>query len=681
MQESEITIQVLYEIAMSIGNSLDLKKMLQKSLTTCLRKFNLDACAVVQGKSADKAVWLAPVYAIPRRIDKNEAFQAALRNIPEKIPEDRLEENLQRLPLTGRHGSMFYHIMALPGFGLLIFLRSRAPLEAHMINTLTPLNQKLAVACRACLRKERIQKMAVDLNRQDIERQKAETALKESHERLVTILNSIDALIYVADINTHEMIFFNWPMENLFGSHALQKPCFEVFRAEDEPCPQCANDTLMDSEGHPTGVVIWEDRNPVTGRWYIHHARAVKWMDGRWVRLQMSTDITKFKKMEQERIRDAHLQQTQRLEALGVLSGGIAHEFNNLLMAMLGNLSLIKFKIDESYPFYRHLNKIEESIRLAANLTDQLLGYARKGRHENINLQLNTMIQSSVSEFLKTHESVKVRMDLSKELHQIEADQRQIELVLWNLFSNAADAMPDGGDIFIQTGNVKRQDLRGKPYRLPVENYVELRIKDTGSGMSPEVRERIFDPFYTTKPMAVGRGAGLGLAATYGIIKSHNGFIDVISEERQGSEFIVYFPAITDAPGRLRAPAKGLSAPKTILLIDDEKLALEIGSQILKHLGYRVIEASSGMEAIALYNRSHNEIDVVLLDLIMPDMTGIETFEQIRADFPEAKILLASGYILDAEARRLLEQGADGFVKKPFSIEELYKTIEKVAKK
>jgi two-component system cell cycle sensor histidine kinase/response regulator CckA len=678
MRHSEVKLQVFYEIAMAIGNSLNLKKMLQESLNTYLRKFNFAGGAVLQGRQTDKGILLETAFAIPRRIERNKAFQAALGGIPEIIPPDRLEAFSSGLPISGQQDGMHYHVMELKNFGLLILLKAREPLDVYLLKSLKPLNRKLANACRACLRNDELKKTASDLKQENSERLKAEAALKESHERLVTILNSIDVLVFVADMQTHEMIFINRTMERLFGADATGRPCYQAFRDEIAPCIDCANESMLKAKNQTPGLVVWEDLNPVSGKWYIHHARAIKWIDGRWVRLQISTDITELKKLEGERICDAYQLQTQRLEALGILAGGIAHEFNNLLMAMLGNLSLIKFKTDESYPFGRHLNKMEESIRQAAGLTDQLLGYARKGRYEDTQLQLNSLIQTMAKAFAQKNTSIQVHSQLSEDLQPIIADQRQINHALSNLFSNAADAMPKGGHIYIRTANINRRDLTGKPYRIPAEEYIEIRLKDTGTGMTAEVREHIFDPFYTTKPMAAGKGAGLAMAATYGIIKAHNGFIEVISEPELGSEFIIYLPTAdnSDPPGRLsggKAPAS-----RTILLIDDEEVAMEVGTRILEHLGYRVLQAGSGKEALRKLKESSDAIDVVILDMVMPEMSGVETFELIKADFPRTKILMASGLIQDVEATRLLEHGADGFIKKPFMLQNLYKTIERV---
>ncbi len=678
MKDSHLHQQVLYETAMAIGNSLDLNKMLQESIEVYLRKFKLAAGAVLQGKIIDGWIHLEPVFSIPHMIDHNDAFQAAMAAVTDRIPIDRQNTIIEQLPITGCSGKMHYHVMELPDFGLLVLVKNKEPIEDRLLKSLARLNNKLAIACRSCLRKRAVEKLAVDLKRENRTRQNAENALAEAHERLLAVLNSIDVMIFVADLETHEMIFMNRHTETLLNIRREGQPCYEVVRGEPRPCANCSNDTLLDPDGRPIGPLVWEDRNPVTRNWYIHQARAIKWIDGRWVRLQISTDISRLKRLEQERLQEAHLQQTQRLEALGILAGGVAHEYNNLLMSMLGNLSLVNFKIDPNHTANRHLKKIEESIRVAATLTDQLLGYAQKGRYDNINLQLNALIRTKINEFSASYEKIRIHLDLADNLHLIEADQRQIEHVLYNLLSNASDAMPDGGDLTVATRNVKRRDLRNKPYVLDKNDYVEMRVRDTGVGMSADIKDHIFDPFYTTKQMVVGKGAGLGMAATYGIIKAHEGFIEVTSELGQGSDFVIYLPSVAPPKDQVRPAEEPVKSTKTILWVDDEKTGLEIGTQILEHLGYQVIEANNGMEAVAQYRKAHDRIDVVVLDMVMPEMSGVETFERIKSDFPEAKILMASGYLLDAEARRMLEHGADGFVKKPFVIDELHQAIEKV---
>jgi signal transduction histidine kinase/CheY-like chemotaxis protein/PAS domain-containing protein len=680
MTERQIQLQVMYETAMAIGNSLDLEKMLMESLNVYLRKFNLAAGAVLENRPVENRVHIEPLFSIPRRIDNNSTFQGALSAIPSQLSAEQHGEFIGGLPISGICDSMQYHIMELPDFGLLVLLKSGAPLDEYLLKSMSRLNRKLAIACRSCLRQKAMGKLTTDLEQENKTRKEAETALAESHERLLTVLNSIDVMIFASDLKTHEMIFMNRHTETQLNVQREDQPCYEVVHGETRPCANCANDALLGPDGRPVGPLVWEDRNPLTRKWYFHQARAIKWIDGRWVRLQISTDITRLKKLEQERLQEAHLQQTRRLEALGILAGGAAHEYNNLLMSMLGNLSLMTFKIGSTHPANRHLKKIEESIRAAATLTDQLLGYAQKGRYDNIKLQLNSLIKTKTAEFSASHESIRMHSDLAEDLKFVEADQRQIEHVLYNLLSNAGDAMPDGGDLTISTRNIARRDLSHKPYILDKSEYVEIRVRDTGVGMSAEIRDHIFDPFYTTKPMVVGRGAGLGMAATYGIIKAHEGFIEVSSEEGKGSDFVVYLPSYAESDDQAATVEEPAAPAKRVLWVDDDKTSLEIGTQILEHLGYEVIEANSGMEAVARYRRAHDRIDVVVLDMVMPEMSGVETFEQIKSNYPEAKVLMASGYLLDAEARRLLEHGADGFVKKPFVIDEIHQTIERVTR-
>ena len=381
MNDSLSHTREVCEISLSIGNSLDMKQMLQESLGAYLRQLELAACAVLQKKIVEGQTQWDPVYAVPHQDNPEDILQNIIAKV---LPSADRERELEQRPLSGRHVGIYYHIMVLPDFGLLYLGKKVAPLDENQLRWLKRLNEKLAIACRFCLQKGDNRKIAANLERENMTRNRAETALNESHERLLTVLNSIDVLIFASDLETHKMIFINRRMETLFGKNVMEKSCFEFYRGESAPCTHCTNDALLDPNGQPTGDIVWEDRNPITRKWYIHQARAIKWLDGRWVRLQISTDITRLKELEQERIKEAHLQQTQRLEALGILAGGVAHEYNNLLMSMLGNLSLINFKIDITHPFHRYLKKIEESIRLAAYLTDQLLGYAQKGRYENM---------------------------------------------------------------------------------------------------------------------------------------------------------------------------------------------------------------------------------------------------------------------------------------------------------
>ena len=383
-------------------------------------------------------------------------------------------------------------------------------------------------------------------------------------------------------------------------------------------------------------------------------------------------DVTDRQRMETQ------LQHAQKMEAIGTLAGGIAHDFNNLLMVIQGNISLMLFDLEPSHPYYERLKGMEKQVQSGSRLTGQLLGYARKGRYEVRPLELNQMLQEAAETFRRTRKDIVIHYDLDPALRPIEADAGQIEQVLMNLFVNAADAMIGGGDMTLKTENTDSEAMQDKLYNPKPGHYVLFSITDTGSGMDKNTMERIFEPFFTTKEM--GRGTGLGLASAYGIVKGHGGFIDVESEKGSGTTFKIYLPAsgkkVFKAAEEVVEPIK--KGKETVLLVDDEDSMLEVGRALLKTMGYHVYTAHDGSEALEIYDRSKQEIDIVLLDMIMPKMGGGEAFDHMKKINPAVKVLLLSGYSIDGEAAKILDRGCSGFIQKPFNMEELSKSIETI---
>jgi CheY-like chemotaxis protein len=243
-----------------------------------------------------------------------------------------------------------------------------------------------------------------------------------------------------------------------------------------------------------------------------------------------------------------------------------------------------------------------------------------------------------------------------------------------NLFVNAADAMPQGGDIFLKTANIPQKEILSKFFNPKPGDYVLLTITDTGIGMDPKTLERIFEPFFTTKEL--NRGTGLGLASVYGIIKGHGGYIDVESEERQGTTFRIYLPAKNgEIQKTIKPPDQIIKGTGTILLVDDEKMVLEVGERFLKIMGYHVLTAQEGSEAIEIYKKYREVIDLVLLDIIMPNMKGGEVFDRLKEINPDIKVLLSSGYSIDGEASQILKRGCRAFIQKPFNLQQLSQSI------
>jgi two-component system cell cycle sensor histidine kinase/response regulator CckA len=385
----------------------------------------------------------------------------------------------------------------------------------------------------------------------------------------------------------------------------------------------------------------------------------------------IARDITEREQLKRQ------LQYASKMEAIGTLVGGIAHDFNNLLMGILGNASLTLMDMESTNPHYERLKSIEKQVQSGSHLTNQLLGYARKGRYEVKPLNLNQLVLETSETFGRTRKEIVILKELEEGLFAIEADKGQMEQVLLNLLVNAADAMPKGGKLILKTSNVSHKDMVGKSYEPAPGNYVLLTVRDTGIGMDQRTLERIFYPFFTTKEM--GRGTGLGLASVYGILKAHSGYIDVESEKGKGSTFSIYLPAterdLEEVPVKMEKTAKGT---ETILLVDDEGFVLEVGAQLLRSLGYKVLEASSGKEAIETYRKSNGDISLVILDMIMPNMGGEETYERLKKINPDVKVILSTGYSIDGQAREILERGCNGFIQKPFTLNELSTKLREI---
>jgi two-component system cell cycle sensor histidine kinase/response regulator CckA len=416
------------------------------------------------------------------------------------------------------------------------------------------------------------------------------------------------------------------------------------------------------------GPVIMKDRQV--------QCKILPIQEGEYKHIVILNDITEQKERERQFLH------AQKMEAIGTLAGGIAHDFNNLLMGIQGNISLILLNMNTEDPHHRRLEKIEELIEQGARLTSQLLGYAQEGRYEPRLLNLNELTAETSETFARTRKDITVHCDLFGELFSVEADRGQIEQVLLNLYVNASDAMPDGGKLHIKTLNVTHEHITADQFTPQPGNYALLMVSDTGIGMDDSIKERIFDPFFTTKEM--GCSTGLGLASVFGIIKSHGGYIDVESQKGKGTTFKIYLPELSVIEKEQEAKmAEETDTPDrviTILLVDDEEHILEVGKEMLSVMGYNVLTAKSGNDAIEIYKKRKDGVDLVLLDMVMPSMGGSIAFTSLREINPDVKVLLSSGYSLDGEASEIMARGCNGFIQKPFRIDELADTVKNILK-
>jgi PAS domain S-box-containing protein len=398
-------------------------------------------------------------------------------------------------------------------------------------------------------------------------------------------------------------------------------------------------------------------------RWVELSTVVVTW-EGRPATLNFLRDITEKKELELQ------LAHAQKMEAIGTLAGGVAHDFNNLLMAMQGNLSLMLLETSSGDANYERLQSLEQSIQSGASLTRQLLGFARHGTYQVKPTDPNSVAKRSSGMFWRTRKEISLQDKYQNGIWAVDMDEGQIEQVLLNLYVNAWQAMPGGGKLTLETKNVTLDALAVKPYGVAEGRYVRISVTDTGSGMDEAVRRRVFEPFFTTKEM--GRGTGLGLASAYGIIQSHGGFINVHSEQGTGTTFHIFLPAsdkeVASEPAQTEPYLKG---NETILLVDDEAVIVEVGKKLLEVLGYRVMTARSGKEAVELYQKPEEAIDLVILDMIMPGMSGGETYDNLVKLNPDVRVLLSSGYSASGQANDILERGCDGFIQKPFDLNQL----------
>jgi len=395
------------------------------------------------------------------------------------------------------------------------------------------------------------------------------------------------------------------------------------------------------------------------------NAVLVTWK-GRPATLNFIRDITDQRRMEQQ------LQQAQKMESLGTLAGGIAHNFNNVLMGIQGRASLMMDHKDASHPDYEHLAGIEEYVRDATELTRDLLGFAMGGKYEVKPANLNAIIQHESRMFGRTKREIQIQATYEPDLWAVEVDLGQIRQMLLNLYVNAWQAMPGGGTLLVQTKNVTLPERLAHSFEVPPGRYVRLTLTDTGVGMDEAILPKIFDPFFTTREM--GRGTGLGLASVYGIIRNHGGFIHVKSTKGQGSTFTIHLPA-SDRKAVVEDPEPGqeeiLRGSGTVLLVDDEEMILDVGKGMLENLGYDVLVARSGQEALTLYDRHKEKIDLIILDMIMPKMSGGMTYDRLKKMDHRVRVILASGYSMSDEALEIMARGCNGFIQKPFNLREL----------
>jgi PAS domain S-box-containing protein len=526
--------------------------------------------------------------------------------------------------------------------------------------------------------KSRVKTLGTKIRQEVKARRRMEAAVRESEEKYRLLVENANEAIFI--LQDDQIKFTNPKAEEILNRLSIQ--------ASGAALAKCIHPNERDR------VIEWYQRRlegkelPYSLMFRLEGAHSASiWVElnsiliklnGEAATLNFIRDVTLQKKLEEQ------FYQSQKMESIGTLAGGIAHDFNNLLMGIQGNVSVMNLETEGGGPLQESLQSIERCVQSGSQLTNQLLAFARGGKYIVKPCNLNSIVNKASEIFGRTKREVNIHRVFARDVWSVEVDSGQIEQVLMNLFVNAWQAMPDGGDLFIEVENIELDEhyTRIKPYNIRSGRYVKLSVTDTGVGMDAETRKRIFEPFFSTKEK--GMGTGLGLASAYGIIKNHGGFINCYSEIGHGTTFNIYFPesdkAIVDEERRrddeLITGVPGGS--ETILFVDDEEEILAVGRKILAGLGYRVISAPDGKTSLEIYTDRGDQIDLVVLDYVMPGMGGREVFETLRQIDPDVRVLLSSGYSSNNQVAHMLKNGCKGFIQKPYDAVRMARKIREI---
>ena len=514
-------------------------------------------------------------------------------------------------------------------------------------------------------------------------RKQAEEELRENEERYRNVVEDMPAMIcrFFCDgtlnfVNTAYCSYFNKNKEELIGQNF-----FQFILKEDQD--KVKNQFMSLDRNRPT--ITYEHQVMAPNgeiRWHQRTDRAIFDDQDHVSEYQsIGRDITEEKIAQQEKIMlEVQLQQAHKMQAIGTLASGFAHNFNNLLMGIMANVSIMLLDIDSNHPHYKYLKNIERQVVNGSKLSSQLTRYARAGRDGVKPIDLNRLLKETCDTFKIAKKEIIIHQDLDENLYGIESDIGQIEQVLLNLYINSVDAMPDGGDLFLKTTNITDKEMTCKPYDPKPGNYILLTVRDTGAGMDQETKERIFEPFYTTKGLT--NGTGLGLSSAYGTIKAHGGYIDVESEKGCGTTFSIYLPATKKKIEKERELPENIEmGNETVLLVDDENMVVEGCREMLTKMGYNVLIARNGKHAIEIYKENRDKIDIAIIDMIMPGLSGDETYDRLKEINADINVLLSSGHNINGQPGEIIERGCKGFIQKPFNIEALSIKLREVLDK
>ena len=517
----------------------------------------------------------------------------------------------------------------------------------------------------------RIDGVALDSTaRGNVDRQRA-----ASHEQLLTILDSIEASICVSDLASCKILFVNRKMREEFGDQAAGQPCYRVFQHRESPCEFCPASRLLDEQGEPGPVCQWEHHNPVTDRWYSNYDHAVRWIDGRMVRLQVAFDNTGRRESEDK------LRQVQKMEVIGLLAGGVAHDFNNILSVILGYAAMALVDIGDTNPRVRRdLDQIQQAGLRARDLVRQILSFCHHSAERFQPLKPQRIVREVIKMLRSSFPAtIAVTPRITAAEGTVLADPSQLHQVLMNLCTNALHAMKDGGELTIGLARTVLADgpLRHELRQLEPGPYLRLWVRDTGSGIPAEIRDRIFDPFFTTK--GEGEGTGLGLAVVQSIVAAHHGAVSVHSRPGEGTEVSVYLPELVVDEAAAEAEEDGQLpvGTESILIIDDEPSVVLVLQRFLETLGYTVETFTESPRAFETYARDVHAWDLVLTDMTMPGFTGLAISRAMLALRPDQPIIICTGYSESIDEDRARAEGIRELLAKPVGLDTLARAVRR----
>ncbi len=512
-------------------------------------------------------------------------------------------------------------------------------------------------------------------------RQEAQNKHREAHDTFLTVLNSIDAAIYVTDMDSCEILFMNKYLVDKFEGNFSGETCYKVFRNANEMCEHCSAKDLVDNEGNLKGVVVRELQHPVTDAWYLNYDRAIKWIDGRVVHLLIATDVTLIKALqEKQKKADEYLRQAQKMESIGNLAGGIAHDFNNLLFPIIGMSEMLLEELAEDSLEHENVEMILEAGKRGRDLVQQILSFSRQAEKEKSPVRLQQILAEALKLSRATiPSSIQINQDIQQDCGWVLADSIQFHQIVINLMTNASHAVDPSEGII----NVQFKELLGTQNDSAAKlnsdgKYVMLKISDNGCGIDASIKNKIFEPYFTTKDK--GKGTGLGLAVVYGIVQDHQGDLVVDSNVGKGTSFSIYLP-ILEQPSDTTAKDSDVSlqgGSEHILLVDDEEPVAQIEMQLLNRLGYEVTMHTSSRQALECFQADPQGFDLLLTDVTMPELTGDKLAKKVLAIRPDIPILLCTGFSEKIDKQKADQLGIKGFLMKPVVKSDMARMVRQI---